>query len=198
MNTNEAPRSPKRRTAPALLQLKIELAWITPAVWRRIVAPETIRLDKLHNVIQAVMGWSDSHMHVFEIGEERYGVPEPDFGFGDSSARSERTARLGAALNGKRTFRYVYDFGDDWEHRIEVEKTLPPDAERKTALCLAGANACPPDDIGGPPGYENFVEAISDPDHPDHEEMLDWANGPFDPTAFDLERINKLLKRIKL
>ncbi|MDR2450190.1 MAG: plasmid pRiA4b ORF-3 family protein [Candidatus Accumulibacter sp.] len=197
MNANDAPRSPQRRTAPALLQLKIELAWLRPTIWRRIVVPETIRLGKLHEVIQVVMGWSDSHLHEFEIDGERYGIANPDFGFGDS-VRSERTARLGAVLNGKKTFRYVYDFGDDWEHRIKVEKTLPPDVERKTALCLAGANACPPDDVGGPPGYENFIEAIADPDHPEHEEMLDWVGGSFNPAAFDLERINALLGKIRL
>jgi hypothetical protein len=197
MSANDAPRLPKRQTAPALLQLKIELAWLRPVIWRRIVVPETIRLGKLHEVIQAVMGWSDSHLHEFEIAKERYGTPHPDFDDGDS-AHSEKPARLGAVLKGMKSFRYIYDFGDDWEHRIKVEKTLPPDPERKTALCLAGANACPPDDCGGPPGYESFVEAISNPDHPEHEEMLDWIGGSFDPSAFDLERVNALLRRIKL
>ena len=197
MDTKDAPRSPRHRTAPAWLQLKIELTCLRPVIWRRIVVPETIRLDILHEVIQEVMGWSDSHLHEFEIGKERYGVSDPDFDFGYSVC-SETTARLGAVLMEKKTFRYVYDFGDGWEHRIKVEKKLPPDPDRKTVLCLSGANACPPDDVGGPPGYENFIEAISQPDHPEHEEMLDWIGGSFDPAAFDLKRTNARLGTIKL
>jgi hypothetical protein len=191
-----AARLPKRRTPPALLQLKIELAWLKPVIWRRVVAPETITLGKLHDVIQAVMGWSDSHMHEFEIAGERYGM-DMDSDWGEP-VRSERRVRLATALSGTKSFRYTYDLGDEWEHRIKVEKTLPPDTELKTARCLAGANACPPDDVGGPPGYIDFVEALSNPDHPEHHEMMEWYDGPFDPNAFDLEHTNTLLQKIKL
>ena len=187
----------KRQAAPAWLQLKIELAWIKPVIWRRIIVPETMTLGKLHDAIQAAMGWCDCHLHEFEIAGERYGIPDPDFDWG-VPVRSERRVRLVTALSGSKTFRYTYDFGDGWEHRIKVEKVLPPDPALATPLCLAGANACPPEDVGGSPGYLDFVDAVSDPNHPEHDEMLDWCGGSFDPTAFDAQPVNAFLRYIKL
>ena len=188
-------RLKKRQAAPAWLQLKIELAWIKPVIWRRIIVPETMTLGKLHDAIQAAMGWCDCHLH--EIAGERYGIPDPDFDWG-VPVRSERRVRLVTALSGSKTFRYTYDFGDGWEHRIKVEKVLPPDPALATPLCLAGANACPPEDVGGSPGYLDFVDAVSDPNHPEHDEMLDWCGGSFDPTAFDAQPVNAFLRYIKL
>ncbi len=190
-------RLKKRQAAPAWLQLKIELAWIKPVIWRRIIVPETMTLGKLHDAIQAAMGWCDCHLHEFEIAGERYGIPDPDFDWG-VPVRSERRVRLVTALSGSKTFRYTYDFGDGWEHRIKVEKVLPPDPALTTPLCLAGANACPPEDVGGSPGYLDFVDAVSDPNHPEHDEMLDWCGGSFDPTAFDAQPVNAFLRYIKL
>lgn len=190
-------RLKKRQAAPAWLQLKIELAWIKPVIWRRIIVPETMTLGKLHDAIQAAMGWCDCHLHEFEIAGERYGIPDPDFDWG-VPVRSERRVRLVTALSGSKTFRYTYDFGDGWEHRIKVEKVLPPDPALATPLCLAGANACPPEDVGGSPGYLDFVNAVSDPNHPEHDEMLDWCGGSFDPTAFDAQPVNAFLRYIKL
>ncbi|MFB0934510.1 MAG: plasmid pRiA4b ORF-3 family protein [Propionivibrio sp.] len=190
-------RLKKRQAAPAWLQLKIELAWIKPVIWRRIIVPETMTLGKLHDAIQAAMGWCDCHLHEFEIAGERYGIPDPDFDWG-VPVRSERRVRLVTALSGSKTFRYTYDFGDGWEHRIKVEKVLPPDPALATPLCLAGANACPPEDVGGSPGYLDFVDAVSDPNHPEHDEMLDWCGGSFDPTAFDAQPVNAFLRYIKL
>ena len=190
-------RLKKRQAAPAWLQLKIELAWIKPVIWRRIIGPETMTLGKLHDAIQAAMGWCDCHLHEFEIAGERYGIPDPDFDWG-VPVRSERRVRLVTALSGSKTFRYTYDFGDGWEHRIKVEKVLPPDPALATPLCLAGANACPPEDVGGSPGYLDFVDAVSDPNHPEHDEMLDWCGGSFDPTAFDAQPVNAFLRYIKL
>ena len=190
-------RLKKRQAAPAWLQLKIELAWNKPVIWRRIIVPETMTLGKLHDAIQAAMGWCDCHLHEFEIAGERYGIPDPDFDWG-VPVRSERRVRLVTALSGSKTFRYTYDFGDGWEHRIKVEKVLPPDPALATPLCLAGANACPPEDVGGSPGYLDFVDAVSDPNHPEHDEMLDWCGGSFDPTAFDAQPVNAFLRYIKL
>lgn len=188
-----SPLAQARRLSP-LLQLKIELLWIEPPVWRRIVVPATIPLGKLHLVIQACMGWTDSHLHEFEIADCRYGMADPDW---PDDTLSEKKVSLSKALGAKKTFRYVYDFGDDWEHRIKVEKVLPPDASLRHPLCLDGANACPPEDIGGAPGYVEFLNALADPAHPEREEMLDWVGGEFDPAAFDLARINQRLQRIK-
>ena len=185
------------RTPPHLLQLKIELAGIKPLIWRRVVLPETITLPKLHQVIQIVMGWQDCHLHEFEIAGERYGIPDPDYDFGEP-VRNEQRVRLAAALGTARSFRYIYDFGDDWEHRIKVERRLPPDPVFDIALCIDGANAAPPDDVGGTYGYAAFIEAITQPDHPEHQQMLEWFGAPFDPTAFDLSATDLPLTRIKL
>lgn len=190
-------RLKKNQPVPAVLQLKIELAEIKPTIWRRVVVPETITLGKLHQVIQDAMGWFDCHLHEFEIAGERYGVPDPDFDWG-LPVRSERRVRLNAALGGVKSFGYTYDFGDNWDHRIKVEKALPPDPTLKVPLCLAGANACPPEDVGSVPGYCAFVEASANPKHPEHREMIQWFGGPFDPSAFDIDFANSLLKKIKL
>lgn len=186
----------RRKTPAPLFQLKIELADIKPTVWRRIIVPETITLGKLHQVIQAVMGWTDSHLHEFEIAGEHYGIPDLDDPFGPPVV-SEARAKLGASLHGAKIFRYVYDFGDNWEHKIKVEKVLPSDAY-PVPTCVGGTNACPPEDVGGPYSYPDFLEALADPTHPEHDQMLEWNGGPFDPTTFDLEAIDHRLQAIRL
>jgi hypothetical protein len=105
-------------------------------------------------------------------------------------------ANIAPAVKSK--FLYEYDFGDSWEHLIVVEKILPPDADFQHPVCLAGANACPPDDCGGIPGYYNLVEALADPKHPEHEELKEWIGGDWDPLRFDLEKTNRSLKRLKV
>lgn len=188
---------PQKRPAPHLLQLRIELAWIKPAIWRRVIVPETITLPKLHQVIQASMGWLDCHLHEFEIAGERYGIPDPEFDFGEP-IRSEKRVRLVTSLLGTTSFRYVYDFGDDWEHRIKVERRIAPEPLIDSAMCTAGANACPPEDVGGAPGYADFVEAMADPEHPEHDAMRQWHGQEFDPTTFDFVAVNLRLQNIKL
>ncbi len=186
----------RTKTIGALLQLKIELAGIKPLIWRRVVVPETITLAKLHQVIQAAMGWTDSHLHEFEIAGEHYGIPDPDDAFGPPVV-SEARAKLGKSLGNMASFRYVYDFGDDWEHKIKVEKVGPPEA-CTTPIYLGGANACPPEDVGGPYGYADFLEAIGDPAHPEHQQMRDWIGQEFDPKAIDHGMIESRLQRINL
>jgi len=180
----------------SLLQLRIELVGLKPAIWRRVVVPDTMMLAKLHHVIQAAMGLTDSHLHEFEIGGSRYGIPDPDWGMG-KAVIPEKRITLTMSLANAQSFCYVYDFGDGWEHRIKVEKSLPLETYPRTPLCVAGANACPPEDVGGPPGYVDFLEAISDPTHPEHDDMLRWCGGRFHPTAFDIEHTNQRLQRIK-
>jgi hypothetical protein len=109
----------------------------------------------------------------------------------------EARFRLDAALHGRRHFDYLYDFGDHWEHKLRIEKRLPP-APLAHPVCVGGANACPPEDVGGAPGYEDFLRIIQDPSHAEHEYRLEWCGGAFDPHAFDIDQVNRLLKHIKL
>ncbi|AXA58518.1 plasmid pRiA4b ORF-3 family protein [Pseudomonas thivervalensis] len=179
-----------------LLLLHIELKWMTPTIWRRFAVPENITLGRLHQVIQIVMGWGDYHLHEFKIAGENYGVPDPD-GWGPP-VNPEARKTLIKALNGKRTFNYLYDFGDEWHHRIKVEKTLPAATYPQVPYCIEGANACPPEDVGGVPGYEVFLEAMADAGHPEHDATVEWYGEIFDPTFFDRERVNQWFKRIKV
>lgn len=185
-----------RLPSAAVLQLRIELKWLKPTIWRRVRVPANITLGKLHPVIQIAMGWTDSHLHEFVIGEQRYGLSDPDWDLSHEII-TETRVRLDAALAGRKTFTYIYDFGDSWDHKLKVEKILPPEALTHP-ICDAGEYACPPDDVGGVPGYVEFVEAIIDPDHPEHAEMLEWCGGSFDPQLFNINFVNRQLKRIKL
>ena len=184
------------KPAPDLLLLHIELKWIEPAIWRRVVVPETITLGRLHSVIQIAMGWEGGHLHEFEIAGENYGIPDPD-GWGPP-VNPEARKTLIKALQRRKTFHYLYDFGDSWDHRIKVVKALPAGACPQVPYCVDGANACPPEDVGGGPGYAEFFEAMADPNHSKHKAMMEWYGRDFDPTVFEWERVNQWLKDVKV
>jgi hypothetical protein len=176
-------------TSKSVYQLKITLAHIQPAVWRGVEVKDC-SLSKLSDVIQAVMGWEGYHMWSFEIGGEEYGE-DPT---GELELANAKKAKLsGVVASGIKKFRYVYDFGDDWEHLIEVEKVLDAEPKVKYPRCVAGARACPPEDIGGPWGYASFCDAIKNPKHEDHDEMLEWIGGNFDPEVFEIDSVNQEL-----
>nr|WP_322075672.1 plasmid pRiA4b ORF-3 family protein [Burkholderia cenocepacia] len=162
------PRKPAVRLVKAPVPdyiLRVELKYIKPAIWRRIVVPGSIRLGKLHVVLQLAMGWEGGHLHEFVFGEPNYGEPD-DFGFqSDPPMLNEAQVTLSKALGGLKSFTYIYDYGDNWQHRIKVEKALVPDPDMRRPLCLDGQNACPSEDVGGVPGYAGFLEAITDPAH---------------------------------
>lgn len=166
-----------------VLQLKATLVGTRPAVWRRVLVAQSATLSDLHNVLQGSFGWYDCHLHEFEIDGVRYGTDDGD-GWGPP-VKDERRSRLGRIANVGTTIRYVYDFGDNWVHKVVVEKTLAADPNISYPVCIAGKRACPPEDCGGTWGYEHFLAAISDPRHPEHDEMLDWIGGRFDPAEFD-------------
>lgn len=180
-----------------IYQLRIELQDLKPSIWRSVLVPGSIKLSKLHAVLLRTMGWMGGHLHEFIIGDAHYGEPDTDFPEIPPVLRDDRS-NLANSLGALKTFRYLYDFGDGWEHKVRVEKILPPDPTARLPLCLAGANACPPEDVGGPPGYVDFIEAISDPRHDEHEAMLQWCGGAFDPYAFDLDAVNADLAQIRL
>lgn len=164
-----------------IARLRISLEGIEPAIWRQVEVPLTATLKALHDVIQAAFGWEGHHLHLFQVGEERYGVPDPEW---DSvrPIRSEKTMRLAAVIErGMRRFSYSYDFGDDWQHEIVVETVETADPAAEYPRFLTGARRAPPEDVGGLPGYEEFVRAITRPRHREHRAMLTWHGGPYDP-----------------
>lgn len=176
-------------------QLEITLRNVKPAVWRRVVVPSSWHLGKVSRVIETAMGWDGYHLHAFEIGRTRYGQRDPDW---DLDLDDESEAKLGDVLGEvKAKMRWDYDFGDGWEHDVLVEAIEESEVPLRTAICLAGSNACPPEDSGGPWGYENILDAIADPTHPDHADMRDWIGEAFDPKAFDLVGTNAALQHIR-
>ena len=177
------------------LQLKISLVRSKPPIWRRVIVPEFLTLAELHEVIQIVMGWENSHLHDFEVGGERYTEFEEDIqsGAGDSTAVTLRSMKL----NRKgRPFLYNYDFGDCWRHEILVESSIPAEDSAELPMCVTGRRACPPEDSGGVHRYAYLLGAVSDPTHPDHEELSAWLDPNFDPEAFDVDRVNRILVRV--
>ena len=185
-----------------LYQLKITLRGSKPPIWRRVVVRADMSLDRLHTVIQIAMGWTGEHLHQFvggsAIGRTFYGRPDPESADMGSEILNEKRYAVGdLAPAVRRKFTYEYDFGDSWEHQVAVEKVLPPDVAFKHPVCLAGANACPPEDCGGIWGYYNLLEILADPKHPEHEEMKDWMGGEFNPAEFDSDAVNAALKRLK-
>lgn len=179
-----------------IYQIKITLDGLRPPLWRRVLVSANISLPTLHRLIQTVMGWEDAHLHAFRVGETAYG--QPDTGVDDwmQSETGIRLAQIAPAVKSK--FRYEYDFGDDWQHTVVVEKTLPAEEGRAYPLCLTGKRACPPEDCGGPWGYAELLEAISTPEHKEHAELRDWVGEEFDPEAFDLDAVNAELRRRRL
>ena len=157
-----------------VLQLKISLRNTDPIVWRRVLVPGAMPLDKLHLVIQAAMGWLDRHLHTFEIYGKRYGVPEPDEWDEEDADLDEYGIRIHLLLDDDDHFIYEYDLGDNWVHDIEVESISEVDAPLLQAICLDGARACPPEDCGGTSGFADFVETMADVSHPERPR---WLNG---------------------
>lgn len=175
-------------------QLRIELLDVSPQVWRRVLVPDTIILPKLDRVIQTAVGWTNSHLHEFWIGGVRYGVPDPDFAR-ELAHVDEKGIKLKEALGpNARCFDYVYDFGDDWHHVVLVETQHAHAAD--AIRCTDGENACPPEDVGGAHGYEEFLKAIGDPKHEEHRNFLGWAGGSFDAKKFDIHGVNGALAEI--
>jgi DNA invertase Pin-like site-specific DNA recombinase len=188
-----APR--KQSTSQSIYQLKITLKDFRPPIWRRVQVTSDTTLGKLHQIIQSSMRWTNSHLHAFSIQGVEYGQPLPEYDF---NVHNERTVKLSSVVTGEKfKFLYTYDMGDSWEHEILVEKVLPADPQMCYPVCLTGKRACPPEDCGGVWGYAEFLEAIQQPDHPEHESMLEWIGGSFDPNAFDLDEVNQQLKQIR-
>ena len=176
--------------------LKITLDHVEPKVMRRIVVPSDIRLDRLHLAIHAAMGWTNSHLYEFRFGGAGWGEPDPD-GIYDGPQDAKK-ARLAAVLAdaGRKTFRYLYDFGDGWDHTIKLEKIVPAIEGEPSVLLLEALGRCPPEDCGGPSGYERLLQILADPEDEEHDETLTWCGGPFDPGRPDLLALEADIDRL--
>lgn len=170
-------------------QFKITLEEIDPPIWRRIQVPETYSFWDLHVAIQDAMGWTDSHLHQFEMTDPKTGsgveisIPDEDW---EDEALAGWEVKIADffTLNNPSAF-YIYDFGDNWEHRIVLEKIVPRAEETEYPICLEGERACPPEDCGGAWGYVDMLETISDPADEEYEDMIEWLGDDFEPEYFD-------------
>ncbi len=196
------PQHGKKQTlSPDIYQLKVELQGAKPPIWRRILVPGNITLEKLHSIIQICMGWNDLHLHQFLIDRTCYSLPGEDDFWQTSRPKNEAKYTL-QDLKKKiqPQFQYIYDFGDDWIHQITVEKVLPPAEGKSSPVLVTGRRACPPEDIGGIYGYMHLLEVLSDPEDQEYEQMTDWLDMDFfDPAQFgkeDIAVINAALKEL--
>ena len=189
----------KKPAAPqGIYQLHVSLLDITPVIWRRLWIPGNLKLSKLDRVIQEAFGWTNSHLHSFQIGGEEYGMADLETMDGDEDLKDDRKFTLTQVLTDAiKEFEYAYDFGDGWQHRIVVEGIMAPTPNNGWPLCLTGENACPPEDVGGPGGFEDFVRSMADPDDDAHFEHWTWHGGPFDPKGFDLNTTNARIRRLR-
>lgn len=192
----------KSRPSPGknvpMYELKITLPGLP--VWRTIMVRGDVNLGLLHAVIQVAMGWTNSHLHQFLIGSKRYSAPMSydDMDFGEPELDEEEAVLMDVVPQAKKKFLYTYDFGDSWDHYITVSKIHKAEtAPKRVAECLDGAYACPPEDCGGVMGYVELLEIIGDPGHEEHASIMEWLGGEFDPNAFDIEKVNKYLKKLK-
>ena len=190
----------KAATAPLIpwWQVRIELLEVTPRVWRRVLIPEDLKLPKLHYILQTCMGWTNSHLHEFVLGGKRYSPHDPEFSDELEQLDEQRVVLANAIGHEARCFDYIYDFGDSWHHVAIIEDPYAGHSEQGLRIrCIDGENACPPEDVGGPHGYAEFLTAIADPHHEEHAQLLEWAGGSFDPARFDITAVNLLLDNIK-
>jgi hypothetical protein len=177
-----------------IYQIKVTLKEIRPPVWRRIQVTDETRLDRLHEILQILMGWADIHLHEFVVNGISYGDTSLDTG---RDLANEMKLNLSSLISREKTkFSYIYDWRDYWEHEILLEKILPLQTGTRYPVCLAGKRACPPENCGGPSGYKELLEILGDPSHYGHEERFGWLSGDFDTEKFDVASINMRLQAL--
>ncbi len=180
-----------------IYQIKVTLKGSKPPIWRRIQVDSGTTLFKLHQVLQDAMDWSGGHLHQFEIHGRHYSHPDYELDKHGDDILDERKFKLSqVSLEEKMKFSYEYDFGDGWEHELLIEKIIQNQEKLSHPVCLAGKRACPPEDCGGPWGYAELLEILSDPKHPEYEERKEWVGSYFNPEEFDIEETNRELKQV--
>lgn len=180
-----------------IYQLKVALKHIKPPVWRRFQVRSDVKLTKLHEVIQIVMGWSNYHLYEFEAGRTSYAdrkLWDEDWEYSDMSDAGKAMLQDVLPDVGSKCL-YTYDMGDGWEHTIVLEEILDPVPGEKYPICITGKHNCPPEDCGGPWGYEELLKILTDPSHEDYEEMKEWVGEEYDPNRFDCLEVNLDLPR---
>lgn len=177
-----------RKTSGPIFRLKVTLRGSRPPIWRRFLVPGGITLNRLHDSLQAVMGWTGGHLHQFEVGGVLYGTSDREFGV--TRASENKTTVDQVLRRPKDRLTYEYDFGDSWVHDVILEAVLPPAGDGRFPIVEAGRRACPPEDVGGIPGYADFLEVLANPKHPEHQEMIEWVGASFDPEYFDAHEAN--------
>jgi len=182
-------------TAASIAHLRVKLDDVEPAVVRRVEVPLTIRLDRLHLVLQAAMGWTNSHLYEIRARDIGWGSPDPHFGDGPLEASK---ARLIDVLEdvGARSLKYLYDFGDGWQHSIRIERITDAVPGMAYPRLIEATGRCPPEDVGGPWGYREFLDAIADPNHREHAERLERIGDNFDPTNTDVEALAQAVQSL--
>jgi hypothetical protein len=177
-------------TAGTIARLKITLDDVKPAVQRRVEVPLTIRLDRLHLVFQAALGWTNSHLYEIRARDIGWGMADPEWGDGPLDATKSRLIDVLEDV-GVKTLKYLYDFGDGWEHTVRVEQIADAIPGLPYPILLNATGRCPPEDVGGPWGYNDLLEALADPGHERHDELTEWIGGSFDPLACKVDELAK-------
>ena len=180
---------PKSGVGQKVVSLKLTLRDTKPPVWRRLLVPGETTLADLHRAIQAAMGWEDYHLHTFDIAGRQYGDP----GAVNDVADETRVTLNGLIKSGVTRFAYTYDFGDNWDHALVIEKSLPAVEALSRPTCTAGRRKCPPEDCGGPWGYRELLDVLADPAHPEHAERREWLGEDFDPDNFHPDSADAML-----
>src|SRR3974390_2067328 len=177
----------KKTSERRVYQLKVTLRDISPPIWRRIQVAGDYTLDQLHRVLPMAMGWENYHEYEFHVAGRKYRLPDPD----ESDVLDAKRVRIRDVLSARGSeFLYIYDFGDYWRHDLHLEAILAPEPDAAYPRCLDGARSCPPEDVGGSGGYQEYLEAVADPKHKAHSEMIRWR-GAFDPEVFSSGTFNQ-------
>jgi len=167
-----AEQNPRPTVLRSIYRIRVNLLAIDPPIWRRLLVSSSTSLAEFHHILQITMGWSDAHLHQFIHAGNIYGIPAAD---NPTAILESKSVRLNKVLKREQDhLLYQYDFGDGWEHRVELEEILPFDIDQKLPRCIEGERACPPENVGGVPGYAYFLEAIEHPDHPEHDTVQEW------------------------
>ena len=192
--TARIPKSPPPPLADVVYQFRITLRELHPPVWRRIRVRDCT-LHKLHQYIQAVMGWTDTHLHLFDIDGYHFSNPAMVEDFYDFDSTVVNLSQVLPRSSKRFAFDYTYDYGDNWDHEIALEARLTAEPGTEYPVCLEGARACPPEDCGGVWGYMKMLDVIRDPEDEDHMDLLEWIGEDFDPEHFDPQQATMAMHR---